>query len=200
MKKNFLPYKPTDYQEVKYISYPATVIPLIRGIRVVAYLNQTENKVILVNGDKEYIFPIITKQLFKILDKLPKLIFDGIISCRGKSIEDIRKLISEKSSLLNYFIIDTIPDGFLVNSNIRSDMYRRLFDIISDYHVNKNCLDIKMLKTYKVSTDNHLKKYNNQCIEEGYTGSLIRVGRQLNPFELPSKDNKYHLIKITEKI
>jgi DNA ligase-1 len=149
-----------EYSKEKHkIEYPCYVQPKLDGMRCL------KNKTVLTSRENKVIdtLPHIQKEL----DSLRTLL-DGELYAHGKSFQENMSLIkknTEESSLIKFHVYDLV----MTNTCFR-DRYNLL-----KYYV-EDCEHIELVPTYRINSEEELKKYHAQFLAEGYEGTMIRHG------------------------
>lgn len=192
---------PTDYKDVRYIIYPAIIVPKVDGLRMLAIYSESDDYTTLFNGEKVFKYPEISNQLNKLLRIFPRVVLDGVLSIKGKNAAKVSKALEANSPELTLYIIDAFIRG-MDNEIISVRAFDRLltYDEIQAYFHSMRQLKeydrFEVLPYYRIGNEEALKQINNMNFRNGYKGSFVRTHEQESPFI----ESKYKFIKILGRL
>lgn len=106
-------------------------------------------------------------------------IVDGELYAHGYSFQDNMKMIKKYrkglSELVDYYVYDLISDKPFI------ERYNELKVIVG------NSDNVKIVPTYKVSSEEDVVKFHKQFLEEGYEGTMVRWGNE--PYKINGRSS-----------
>ena len=164
----FKPMLANDYHKQKSkLFFPCYIQPKLDGMRLI--YNSRDKSVLSRQGKS---FDILKQSdLMKELETLKDLVFDGELYVHGGVFEHLgilrkKKITDEESVKLNqieYHIYDIIDETM--------EYTERLVKLTN---VIKNFAKIKLIKTFEVTSEQGVKNYHLEFINQGYEGSMLR--------------------------
>lgn len=169
------------------IKYPCYVQPKLDGVRCLAFWEGDRVKLISRAG-KEWTVPKhINEQVAKILPK--DSMFDGELYVHGKSCQTITSYVKKWREVETPTIEYHIYDAPVVNGYEEASYSDRLRVLKTFTDVG---LNLKIVHTKLVQTEEELKAYESEVVSQGYEGAIARNTNGLYIFGYRSND----LIKV----
>jgi DNA ligase-1 len=174
---SLLPMLAQRFTERKHhIKYPCLVQPKLDGVRSIATVTNDSVK-FSSRKDKPYnTVDHLTKDMLEIfkVSNGTVLLIDGEIYKHGLTLEEINRRVKkdrgEATDELNFWVFD------IANENIPDGNRQEMLDIYFNASDNKSMekFSIKRVPTYTCNSEEEVKKYHDQFVQEGFEGVIVR--------------------------
>lgn len=185
-EKSLLPMLAQKFTERKHhIKYPCLVQPKLNGLRCLA--KKTNHARVNFTSRKYKPYKTIVHleaECFSILNSMIGLnrILDGEIYKHGLTLQEINRRVKKYrpglTEELEYWVYD------IAEENMDNIQRRALMGAIDE----SNLVKVKILPTYVCNSEEEVKAYHDQFVQEGYEGVIIRNTDGMYLFEKRSND------------
>lgn len=156
-----LPMLAKDYKkEFKKVQYPCYIQPKLDGMRAL----KSNNRLISRKGLAIETLPHLSAIVLG-----SDITIDGELYAHGLSFQENMKLIKKnrpESVNVKYHVYDMISDL----------PFGRRIQLL--HEVVKDIKDIEVVETYIINSEEELKHFHSQFIQEGYEGTMVRWGTE----------------------
>lgn len=157
---------------------------LVHNCRAIAY--SRNNEVILMSrkGSKIENMGHIEEELKDFFTLFPNMVLDGELYVHGESFQKnmsyVKKYQKGLSERISYWVYDTIIDA----------PYNQREEILN-FTLPNNYKHVKQVPTIAITSEEELKSYHSQFIQEGFEGTMVRWGNE--PYKINGRSS--HLLK-----
>lgn len=163
--KVILPMLAKDFKDEKnkidWENDDVWVQPKLDGVR-----GTNQLKELISRKNEKLTLTHVEAELAALKEKLGiEFMLDGELYCHGFNFQANQKMISAGSFDVKFWVYDIVEEGL---------SFKERNKLVNEYA--KDLENIIIVPTYKITSEEELKAYHSQFLEEGYEGTILRWG------------------------